>query len=106
MNDRALSMLGLCARAGKIVTGEKAVVQCIRSGQCIVAVLDGGTAKNGLKAVTQACETHGVPLVTCPENTLGRAIGKPGRMAAAVTDAGLGGRIIELCQVDGDSSPN
>jgi len=105
MNDRALNMLGLCARAGKIVTGEKAVVQCIRSGQCVVAVLDKGTAKNGLKAVTQACQTHEVPLVTCPEGTLGQAIGRPGRMAAAVIDPGLGRRFIELCQVDGDGSP-
>lgn len=97
MNDRALGMLGLCARAGKLVTGEKAVTQAIRAGACHVALLDGGVAKNGEKAVSQACETCGVPLLRTEAGALGSAIGKPGRMAVAVTDAGMAKRIIELC---------
>ena len=98
MNSRALNMLGLCARAGKLVTGEKAVVQAVRAETCFAAVLDGGVAGNGEKAVTQACETHGVPLLRTAPEELGSAIGKPGRMAAAVTDAGMAKRIIELCE--------
>lgn len=96
MNDRALNMLGLCARAGKLVTGEKAVVQAVRSGACYVVLLDGGVAKNGDKAVSQACESHGVPLLRAEPGRLGRAIGRPGRMAAGVTDPGMAQRIIEL----------
>ena len=34
MTDPVLNMLGLCARARKLVTGEKAVVQAIRAGGC------------------------------------------------------------------------
>lgn len=96
-----MGMLGLCVRAGKVVTGEKAVVQAIRSGACHVALLDGATAKNGEKAVTQACETHGVPLVRCAPGALGRAMGRPGRMAAAVTDTGMAARLIQLCEQPG-----
>lgn len=96
MNDRALNMLGLCARAGKLVTGEKAVVQAVRSGACHVVLLDGGVAKNGDKAVSQACECHGVPLLRAEPGRLGQAIGRPGRMAAGVTDPGMAQRIIEL----------
>ena len=40
--NRALGMLGLCARAGKLVTGEKAVVQLIRAGGACAVLLDGG----------------------------------------------------------------
>ena len=98
MNDRALNMLGLCARARRLVTGEKAVVQAIRSRACFAAVLDGATAKNGDKAVSQACQTHGVPLLKTAPGALGRAIGKPGRMAAAVTDEGMARRLVELYQ--------
>ena len=97
MNDRALNMLGLCARAGKLVTGEKAVVQAVRSGACHVVLLDGGVAKNGDKAVAQACESHGVPLLRAEPGRLGEAIGRPGRMAAGVTDPGMAKRIMELC---------
>ena len=101
MNSQALNMLGLCARARKLVTGEKAVVQAIRAG-CPLAILDGGVAKNGEKAVSQACLTHGAVLLRAEPGQLGRAIGMPGRMAAAVTDAGMAARIIQLCQPPGD----
>ena len=97
MNDRALSMLGLCARAGKLITGEKAVVQAVRSGSCFVVLLDGGVAQNGEKAVSQACASHGVPLLRAEPGRLGEAIGRPGRMAAGVTDPRMAARIVELC---------
>ena len=96
MNDRALSMLGLCARAGKLITGEKAVVQAVRSGSCHVVLLDGGVAQNGEKAVSQACASHGVPLLRAEPGRLGEAIGRPGRMAAGVTDPRMAARIVEL----------
>ena len=98
MNPRALSMLGLCARAGKLITGEKAVVQAIRTGTCQLAVLDDAVAENGRKAVRQACETHQVPLLYTESGQLGNAIGKPNRMAAAVTDEGFAKRIRELSE--------
>ncbi len=94
--NRALSMLGLCARAGRLVTGEKACVQAIRAGSVYVILLDGAASENAVKAVGQACQTHGVPLVRTGEYELGDAIGKPGRMAAGVTDAKMAERIIEL----------
>lgn len=98
MNDRALNMLGLCARARKLITGEKAVAQAVRDGACFLALLDGNVAKNGDKAVTQACATCEVPLLRTAPGALGNAIGKPGRMAVAVTDPGMARRIIELSQ--------
>lgn len=98
--DRVLNMLGLCARAGKLITGEKACVQAIRTGGAFAAVLDGAAAQNAVKAVTQACESHGVPLLRTGEFALGEAIGKPSRMAAAVTDARMAARIIELGKVE------
>ena len=98
--NRALSMLGLCARAGRLVTGEKACVQAIRAGSVYVMLLDGAASENAVKAVGQACRTHGVPLVRTGEYELGDAIGKPGRMAAGVTDAKMAQRIIELNLAD------
>ena len=95
-----MNMLGLCARAGRLVTGEKACVQAIRSGGVHAMLLDGAAAPNAVKAVSQACQSHGVPLVRTGEFELGDAIGKPGRMAAGVTDARMAARIIELSQVD------
>ena len=85
---RMLNMLGLCARAGKLITGEKACVQAVRAGGVHVMLLDGAASGNAVKAVTQACRTHGVPLLRTEAFALGDAIGKEGqnaRLAAKLT---------------------
>ena len=95
-----LNMLGLCARAGKLITGEKACVQAIRAGSACVALLDGAASANAVKAMGDACASHEVPLVRTGEYQLGGAIGKSDRMAAVVTDAGMAAKIIELSAAD------
>ena len=47
--QKLLNMLGLCARAGRLTTGEKACLDKIRSGGAYVALLDGASAKNAVK---------------------------------------------------------
>ena len=94
--NRMLNMLGLCMRAGKIISGEKACVQAIRMGGAYAVVMDKGAAKNATKTVTDACSYHEVPLIFAPEDELGFAIGKPGRMVAAITDPSMAERIIQL----------
>lgn len=91
-----LNLMGLCARAGKLVSGEKACVQAVRAGGVYVVVLDRAAAKNAEKAVSDACAYREVPLVLAPEMELGAAIGKPGRMVAAITDPSLADRILTL----------
>ena len=92
--NRALGLLGLCARARKLVTGEKAVIQAVRAGSACAVALDGAASANAVKAVSQACLSHGVPLIRTEPMALGDAIGKPGRMAAAVMDPGLAEHIV------------
>ena len=96
--NRALNMLGLCMRAGKLLSGEKACVQAVRMGSACAVVLDRAAAKNAVKAVTDACEWHEVPLILAPENELGYAIGKPGRMVATITDPSFADRILQLAE--------
>ena len=94
--NRMLNMLGLCMRAGKIISGEKACVQVVRAGGACAVVLDRAAAKNAVKAVTDSCIFYEVPLIYAPEHELGAAIGKPGRMVAAITDPSMADRIPEL----------
>ena len=98
--NRMLNFLGLCMRAGKIISGEKACLQAIRSGGVYAVILDRATAKNANKAVSDACTFHEVPLAYAPEFELGDAIGKPGRMVAAITDPKLADRILQFNQAD------
>ena len=98
--NRAMSMLGLCARAGKMVSGEKACLQAIRSGGVYAVILDAAAAGNAVKAISDACRYHEVPLVRAPEYELGDAIGKPGRMVDGIADQGFAGRILQLSRQD------
>ena len=93
---RALSMLGLCARAGKLISGEKACLQSIRAGGVYAVLLDAGAAGNAVKSITDACTYHNVVLLRAPEFELGDAIGKPGRMVVGITDQRFADRIIQL----------
>ena len=92
--NRALGMLGLCARAGKLVCGANAAIQAVRAGTARLVVLDAQAGPNTQKAVENACRHYGVRLSRL--DGLGRAVGKEGRMAAAVLDEGLAARIEEL----------
>ena len=89
-----LNMLGLCMRAGRLITGEKACLKAVREGGAYAVVLDGGAADNAVKAIGDACAFHNVPLLRAEAGALGQAIGKPGRMVAAVTDASFAERIL------------
>ncbi|MGI6238990.1 MAG: L7Ae/L30e/S12e/Gadd45 family ribosomal protein [Christensenellales bacterium] len=94
--NKLYGMLGLCARARRLVTGEEASERLIRSGACKVAFLDESASQNAAKAITNACRTYEVPLIAIPPEQLGRAIGKPGRKAAATADASFARRMIEI----------
>lgn len=96
--NRMLNMLGLCMRAGRLVSGEKACVQAIRAGGACVVILDAAAARNAVKSVSDACAFRNVPLLTAPENALGDAIGKPGRMVVAITDPSFADRILKLAE--------
>ena len=58
----------------------------------------GAAAKHAVTAVSDACAFYQVPLVYAPEHELGDAIGKPGRMVAAITDPSMADRILELAE--------
>lgn len=94
--NRMLNMLGLCMRAGKVISGEKACVQAIRAGAVCCVIMDRAAAGNAVNSVTNACTFHQVPLIWAEENSLGYAIGKPGRMVAAVTDPSMAEKIVGL----------
>lgn len=89
-SDQALvGLLGLGMRAGQVVSGEGACVTAIRSGKAALVLLDAASSQNARKRFTDACTHHDVPLYILPEDVVGNAIGKPGRMALVLAPGGL-----------------
>jgi ribosomal protein L7Ae-like RNA K-turn-binding protein len=93
---RALSLLGLAQRAGKVVSGEQAVARAFRSGKVQLLVLAADAAdssKQNYLALAATAKTRVCQGIN--KDALGAATGKPPRAALAVTDAGFAKVIYE-----------
>jgi ribosomal protein L7Ae-like RNA K-turn-binding protein len=97
--NKLSNFLGLCARAGALKTGEDACERLVKSGGAWLLLIDGGASQRAQKAMRDACQYAGVPLMALEPGSLGRAIGKPGRMAAAITQKGFADKLIQLGQI-------
>jgi len=90
------SILGLCMRAGKLVTGAQAVEKAIKHGEGVMALIDADASEGTKKTIRDACTYMRVEYAILPSGILARETGKAGRMAAAVTDASFV-KAIEKC---------
>ena len=94
--NRALGMLGLCVRAGKVQSGEQACELALKHGQAQLLILDGAASKGTRKAFTNACAHNSIPIRLTDADALGAAIGKPGRRVAVITDGKLAQKLADM----------
>ena len=96
-NQAALQLLGLAARARKIVSGEELVIKEIRNGNAKIVLLASDAAANASKKVTDKCKYYNVELhVFGDRYDLGHATGKEARVALAITDSGFAKKMSSL----------
>ena len=84
MNNRLNNAVGLAMKAGRLKSGDSTVEKLVRAEQTKLVLLDAGASENTREKYRAMCQNHGAELIPVAE--LGRWIGKPGRMIAAVTD--------------------
>ena len=89
-------MLGLAMRAGQLTFGEDGVRKAIAGGSAKLVLLDAGASENTKKKISDSCRYYGVEVKETAADRLGFAVGKPGRMCAAVSKGTLGDRLFEL----------
>ena len=94
--DDFFFMLGLAMRAGQLTFGEDGVRKAIQSGTAKLVLLDASASDNTKKRMRDSCAYYGVQLVETAADRLGLAVGKPGRMSAAVAAGGLCDRLIRM----------
>jgi len=94
--DDFFFMLGLAMRAGQLTFGEDGVRKAIASGGAKLVLLDAGASENTKKRMRDSCAYYGVALVETAADRLGYAVGKPGRMSAAVAAGGICDKLISL----------
>ncbi|MFD2116786.1 L7Ae/L30e/S12e/Gadd45 family ribosomal protein [Paenibacillus yanchengensis] len=86
--DKALSLLGLATRAGKLISGDEIVLKAVRQRNCSLVIIAGDASSNTKKKFADKCRTYGIQLAEAYDREqLGKAIGKEDRVIIAITDA-------------------
>lgn len=94
--NRALGLLGLCARAGKVQSGEQACELALKRRQAYLIVLDGASSPATKKAFSDASAYYSIPIRLTDADALGMAIGKQNRRTAVITDRKLAEKLAGL----------
>lgn len=99
MNNRFLSMLGLCQKAGRLKSGEFSTEAAVKGGEAWLVILAGDASDNSKKKFKDMCSFYEV---TCMEygtkEVLAGAIGKGERSSLAVCDEGFCKSLIKLSE--------
>lgn len=97
MQDKVLSLLGVCQRAGKVESGNFLCGEALTRGRAKLILIAGDAKENTRKDLENGCRSRGVPFrIYADKERLGHAIGKSMRSCAAITDDGLARNLIRV----------
>lgn len=90
-----LNLLGLAARARKVVTGET-VISKIRSKEAYLVLVASDASDNTKKKISDKCISYEIDyIITSNIEELSTAIGKRNRVAIGIVDKGFASKIKE-----------
>ena len=84
MDSKLTNAIGFAMKAGKLKSGDFVVEKLVRARSARLVLIDTSASENTTSKYRAMCENAHTELM--PIEELGRWIGKPGRMVAAVTD--------------------
>ena len=84
--DAIKGTLGLAARAGKCVCGDRAVEQAVCGGKAFCLILDETAGPNAVKKYRNLGESGRIPVWSFDGIDVGLITGKPGKIVCAITD--------------------
>ena len=83
-------MIGLCMKAGKVLSGNEQVEKGIRKGKGDLLILAADSSEQTKKDYVLAAERHHLPYrIFGTKEMLGQALGKGVRTAVLITDRGF-----------------
>ncbi len=108
MNDRLLSLLGICRKAGKMAIGFDPAVDCIETDKTKLVLAASDISANTAKKLKAVAETKGVDFIYIKrtKEELSFGLGKTCALVA-ITDSGFEKKLRELilseCNEGGNS---
>ena len=101
MTDKALSMLGIAAKAGNVVSGEFATDKAIKIGSACLVIIANDASDNTKKSFLNSCDFYEVPCyVYGTKESIGKSIGKEFRASLAITDYNLAMAVEKKLQIN------
>ncbi len=101
MNPKALSLLGIAAKAGKVQSGNFQVEEAVKSGTARMVLVSEDSSERSKKSYSDMCKYYHTELyIDGTTDEISRAIGKMERKALCITDKGLSDKIIALLAAD------
>ena len=89
-NDPVLSMLGIAAKSGNVVSGEFSTEKAVKTGHAYLVIVSAEASENTKKSFCNMTDFYHVPCYCYgSEEDLGHCIGKEFRASLAVTDENL-----------------
>ena len=92
--NRLGGMIGLAAKAGKVVSGEMAVVAAAQKKKAAMLLADASASANTKDKIGKLASAYELPLLYVED--LGAAVGKPGRTMVALCDTAFANAIGKL----------
>ena len=97
MDKKIYGLIGICQKAGKLVSGEFSCEDAIKKGTACLVILAKDASENTRKKFKDRCNYRNVPLLEFgTKESLGNAIGKVKRATIGVVDKTLAEKIAIL----------
>jgi len=94
--EKALGLIGLAKKAGKVLTGESAVKEAIRFNKAYLVIIAEDASDNTKKNITDSCKYYDVTYyISLTKTTLGNAVGNEYNAAICITDEGFAKAILK-----------
>ena len=99
MSSKIYGLIGLCQKAGQVVSGEQSCEIAIKKEQVFLLIVATDASANTRKLFKNRCSYRKIPLVEFgTKETLGNAIGKVKRASIGIVDENLANKIALLIE--------
>ena len=96
MENKILSLIGMCKRAGKLVTGEQAVLDSVKKSSLLV-IIANDSSEGTKKKLTDKCKTYNVKYIIFSDKvTLGTYTKKEYAASVSINDINFAKQIEKL----------
>ena len=107
MDRKIASLLSLCAKAGRLATGEETAEKLLKNGKAKLVIVSGDASENTKKKFINKCFFYQKPVKVFGEkDALSKCVGKINRTVYVITDDGFAVRLQGLIDDETDEMAN